>query len=71
LSSRDQPAAWSQDQVENLLAENDGLRAALRSMRVLAGVAHNGDPWYAENEGLDACAIFKQAREALGEEQTS
>lgn len=46
----------------------DKLEAALRSMRELAAVAHNGDPWYAENEGMDASAIFKQAREALGED---
>lgn len=44
------------------------LEAALRSMRELAAVAHNGDPWYAENEGIEVGPIFEQAREALGEE---
>ncbi len=51
--------------LDALLAENQRLRKALIAMRELAGVSTEGDPWYAEDAGLDADAIFKQARKAL------
>ena len=38
---------------------------ALEAMTELAAVAHNGDPWYAEHEGLDASAIFQERRDFL------
>lgn len=43
------------------------LRAALLSMRRLANVSTEGDSWYAQASGLDAGAIFAEARDALGE----
>lgn len=48
-------------------SEADALKAALTAMRELASVSYDGDPWYAEHEGLDAAAIFAQAAEALDE----
>jgi hypothetical protein len=48
-------------------AEIQRLREALVAMRELAAVAHNGDPWYAEHEGVDAAAIFEQAKQALAD----
>ncbi len=53
------------DALEALLAENQRLRDALEAMRALASVSTDGDGWYAEQAGLDADAIFTQAREAL------
>jgi len=41
--------------------------AALRDMRTLASVSVEGDPWYAEQAGLDAESIFAQADDVLGE----
>lgn len=38
---------------------------ALQDTRRLAAVSHEGDPWYASNEGIDAEAIFERARTAL------
>ena len=38
---------------------------ALEAMTELAAVAHNGDPWYAEHEGLDANAIFQERQDFL------
>lgn len=51
------------------MSQWSGLEGALRSMRALASVSTEGDPWYAENSGLDADAIFLQARKALREEE--
>ncbi len=53
------------EQRDALLAENQRLRDALEAMRELASVSTDGDGWYAEQAGLDADAIFTQAREAL------
>lgn len=44
------------------------LREALISMRRLASAADGGDPWYAEHEGIDAAAIYTEARWVLGED---
>ncbi len=52
-----------------LVAAVKRLSDALRAMRQLAGISTEGDPWYAEHEGIDADAIFKQAKAALGEEE--
>jgi hypothetical protein len=41
------------------------LEEALRNMTQLAGVSHEGDPWFAEDAGLDAADIFREARAAL------
>lgn len=71
MSSGVVPAAWLEDEQRDHRATKAALRttrAALLSMRELAAVADNGDPWYAEHEGLDAAAIFAEARAALGEE---
>jgi hypothetical protein len=38
---------------------------AARPLCDLAGVAHNGDPWYAEHEGLDGDEILRHAGDAL------
>ncbi len=59
--------SWDEmdDQAQKVVAENQRLRDALITMRTLALCANEGDPWYAENEGIDSEAIFKQAREAL------
>lgn len=54
--------------VEELVARVGELEAALRSMRELASVSYNGDPWYAEQENIKASPIFEQARKALREE---
>ena len=50
-------------------ADLQRLEEALRNMRTLAAVADGGDPWYAEEEGLDSAAIFAEARVALREEK--
>ena len=70
---RDADNCWPQwanifaDEIERLWAERDELRTALEAMRTLAIIADQGDPWYAEHEGLNAAAIYAQARAALGE----
>jgi hypothetical protein len=50
-----------------LRAENDQLREALRELVGLAEVSTEGDVFYAEQAGLDAEAILKRARRALGD----
>ncbi len=54
-------------QIEELQAQVETMRLALLAMRNLAMVADDGDPWYAENAGIDAEACFALARKALGE----
>ncbi len=51
--------------VRQAVAERDKLREALIAMRNLASVSTEGDPWYAERDGIDAEAVFEQARAAL------
>jgi hypothetical protein len=44
---------------------------SLQETRTLMIVSHQGDPWYAENEGIeDVSGIYTRSREALeiGEE---
>jgi len=45
-------AAWSQDQVENLLAERDGMIAALDSLETILF----GDCWRRSRDELEARA---------------
>jgi hypothetical protein len=56
---------WKDDKfIPQLLALVNVAKAA-GPLFTLAAVAHEGDPWYAENEGLDAEKILADAREAL------
>jgi predicted regulator of Ras-like GTPase activity (Roadblock/LC7/MglB family) len=48
--------------LEQLIAD---LTDSLQETRVLAVVSWDGDPWYAENEELDAEAILTRARDVL------
>jgi hypothetical protein len=53
------------NEVAALEAERDMLREALKAVFEVAAVAHGGDPWYCENEGVDVAAAFALARAAL------
>lgn len=46
--------------------ENQRLREALKAVFEVACVSTEGDPWYVENEGIDATAAYELARAALG-----
>ena len=46
-------------------AENQRLRDALRDVLELAVVSYEGDPWYAENEGIASDSAIAAARAAL------
>lgn len=41
------------------------LANSLQETRILAAVSYEGDPWYAEEAGLDALAILRRARDVL------
>jgi hypothetical protein len=60
------------ERLERKLAERDEalreMREALEAISEVASVAHNGDPWYCENEGIDAEAAFTKVRAALARE---
>ena len=62
----DQRRIW-RTRCSELFNRVERLESALRSMRKLAAVAHDGDPWYAEQAGIDVDAIFDEARVALEE----
>lgn len=65
LQGHEDPSERHFRALDALVADNERLRAALREVLDLAGVAHNGDPWYAEHEGLDGEAILRRGAEAL------
>lgn len=51
--------------INDLLVALEQLRRALEAVFEVAAVANEGDPWYCENEGIDAEAAFVLARAAL------
>jgi hypothetical protein len=61
----DQGQAQIERKHDALVAENQQLRDALIAMQELASVSYTGDPWYAENENVDAGRAFDLARAAL------
>ena len=42
---------------------------ALKEVLDLAAVAHYGDPWYAEHEGIDAESVLAKGRAVLAEQE--
>jgi hypothetical protein len=72
LANGDRLLSQAGRQLEAAEAERDRLarrvaelEAALRETRNLAAVAHESDPWYAEDAGIDAEAVLARARAAL------
>jgi len=57
----------TEGELNKALEEVERLGEALIAMRELAVVANDGDPWYAEHEGVDAGRAFALARAALAE----
>jgi hypothetical protein len=58
----EQPVIWVR--VEPV-GESARLRAALGAVFELAAVSWEGDPWYAEEAGIDGEAVLAQGRKAL------
>lgn len=64
---RDDDGVWHDGphriEFDEALAE---IEDAFKRVFLLARVANEGDPWFAEHEGVDAAAIYDQARKVLG-----
>jgi hypothetical protein len=53
-------------EIERLEARIKTLEIALWQTMDLAEIANEGDPWFAEQKGLNADRILERARAALG-----
>jgi hypothetical protein len=68
--ARHVPKSWLEDEQRDHRKTKEELtkiRQVLLNTLNLASVAHEGDPWYAENAGIDAEAVLAEARRVLGE----
>ena len=53
------------DALNELVADAEALAEALEAMIELAAIGEDGDPWYAEEAGIDAASVIPKARAVL------